>query len=160
MAENELGQWNALGMFPDPVEPATLKYNTEWVWAMDDSTDEYVFVPFVMPVFTGTLKLKLYYYMDSATSGTVELNCRLEAITPGDAANVETNSYDTAEGVSETVPGTAGYMSAPEITISNDDSVAAGDKVRLRILRQATDATNDTATGDLYLLHAYFFEEV
>jgi hypothetical protein len=40
------------------------------------------------------------------------------------------------------------------VTLTNADSIAAGDLVRISISRDADDGTNDTATGDLYLLAA------
>jgi K+-transporting ATPase A subunit len=49
------------------------------------------------------------------------------------------------------VPGTAGYMEQISITLSNLDSAAAGDLVRISLARNVAHAT-DTATGDAYVL--------
>lgn len=122
-------------------------------WAFDASTLERMrSKPLRMPdVFTGsgTLKLDIYYAMASATSGAVDFHAAIEAITPDDALDTDASeSFDTQSTASETVPGTAGHMSVLTITLANTDSVAAGDMVRLDLLRDAGDATNDTATGD------------
>jgi hypothetical protein len=53
---------------------------------------------------------------------------------------------------SESVPGTPGYLGQVSITLTNNDSLAAGDYFRLSLSRDADDGTNDTATGDLYVL--------
>jgi hypothetical protein len=39
-----------------------------------------------------------------------------------------------------------------EITITTIDSLAAGDRFRLKVFRNADDATNDTMTGDAELV--------
>ncbi|MCL4822575.1 MAG: hypothetical protein KJZ57_00025 [Anaerolineales bacterium] len=53
-----------------------------------------------------------------------------------------------------TAPGTAGYIDQFTATLTNKDSVAAGDYVRIRLMRDADDGTNDTASGDCYVLMA------
>ena len=61
-------------------------------------------------------------------------------------------SFDaTNNSASTTVPGTAGYIDQISVTLTNNDSIAAGDLARVAIARKAADA-GDTATGDLYLI--------
>lgn len=66
-----------------------------------------------------------------------------------------TTSFATANTITApTVPATAGYLGLFSCTISNTDSWAAGDYVRLALKRDAADGTNDTASGDCYVLMA------
>lgn len=98
---------------------------------------------------SGTLTLDVWYQMRTATSGNVAFRAYVEAITSGDAVDLDAgDSYDSANQGNSAVPGTAGYAKVVSITLANKDSVAAGDWVRIKLDRYATDATNDTATGD------------
>lgn len=107
----------------------------------------------------GTLKAKLSYAMASATSGSVDWDVYVECVTPGDALDTSTDSFDSANGGSDTVPGTAKYPDEVTITLTNKDSMAAGDWVRIKVERDADDGTNDTASGDAYLLGVTIYEE-
>ena len=118
----------------------------------DDTTPEIMYWQFRLPGnYASGPVLKCQYTMSSATSGTVEFEASIWAISDGDSADVDTESYDTVNTGSATVPGTAGYLDEISITMTNADSMAAGDLVRLQLARDADDGTNDTATGDLEL---------
>ena len=129
--------------------------------AFDDSADEGAATGmFAMPSeYTGTdtLKAKVYYYT-AATSGTFACNIYFEAFTDGDAVALNTaQSVDTGGNAgSATVPGTAGHLDVITITLSNKDSVAAGDLCRLLIVR---DVSEDGASGDVYLANIELYEE-
>jgi len=92
------------------------------------------------------------YAMASATTGGVAFDVAVEALTSGDATDTDaTTSFDTVNGGNDSaVPGTAGYMEQLSITLSNLDSAAAGDLVRVSLARDVADAA-DTATGDCYV---------
>ena len=95
--------------------------------------------------------------MASATSGAIGLQAQLEAITPGDSVDLDaTSSFDTVNNSSSTsVPATAGYLFAISITMTNADSIAAGDYFRLSLNRDGDgSAITDSAAGDFYLLGA------
>jgi hypothetical protein len=47
---------------------------------------------------------------------------------------------------SETIPGTAGYESLLDITLTNADSLAAGDEMNIALNR---DVSADSVTGDI-----------
>lgn len=97
----------------------------------------------------GTVKADILYAMATATSGNVDFEVSVEALTPADAVDTDSaSSFDTANAANETVPGTAGYLSKLTITLANKDSMAAGDMIRIKIERDADDETNDTAAGD------------
>ena len=105
-------------------------------------------VPSNYPASGAALTAKIQYTMASATSGNVDFEVSLMAVTDGDSADVDTASFDTANAGNATVPGTAGYLDEISILCTTVDSVAAGDFVLVKLQRDATDATNDTATGD------------
>ena len=101
---------------------------------------------------TGNRTAVISYAMASATSGGVAFDVAVEAITSGDATDTDaTTSFDTVNaGNDGTVPGTAGYMEQISITLTNMDSVAAADYLRISVARDVADAA-DTATGDCYV---------
>lgn len=141
--------------FPGSNFAALTASNRRPVLAFDAATDEQCFWTFVAPQgLTGTISVVLTYAMASATSGNIYWQAALEAITAADAVDTDSaTSFDTANSGNGAVPGTAGYIQQISITMTNADSIAAGDYVRLAINRDA-DHASDTATGDAYLLAA------
>lgn len=139
--------------FPDSNFPQLVKVNARMALAFDPGTDETAYWTGIAPQgLTGTITAIVHYIMASATSGTLVLQAAIEAITPGDAVDLDAGtSFDTANSGSGTVPGTAGYEQAISITMTNADSIAAGDYFRLSLARDADNAS-DTATGDAYVL--------
>jgi hypothetical protein len=141
--------------FPTTNFAARLVVNARPVLAFDASTDETAYWTLVAPQgISGTLTAVVTYMMASATSGKVDFEGSIEAVSDGDAVDLDaTTSFDTANAITApTVPGTAGHIDQFTITLTNQDSIAAGDYVRFRLVRDADDATNDTATGDCYVL--------
>ena len=127
------------------------------------ATNENCFTPaFRMPTAyagTGTLKLAIGYFAASATSGDVKWDVAVEAVTDADAVDLDTaSSFDTENTVTVTVPATQGYLDVATITLTNKDSVAAGDMVRLQVICDSADAAT-TTTGDVCLLYATLYEE-
>ena len=126
------------------------------VLGYDASTSETAMWTLVRPQgWTGTGTLVINYCMASATTGGVAFDVAIEAVTPGDSTDLDAaTSYDTVNaGNDGTVPGTAGYPDTVSITLTNADSWADADLVRLSIARDVADGA-DTATGDCYLLAA------
>lgn len=102
---------------------------------------------------SGSLTAVISYIMVSAVANLVEFEVSLEAVTDGDSLDLDAaESFDTVNSQSVTVPETAGFMSQISVTLTNADSIAAGDYFRLKVSRDADDATNDTATGDCQVL--------
>lgn len=133
--------------------------NARPVLAFDASTAETCYWTLVAPQgMTGTLTLVVSYMMASATTGKVDFAVAVEAFTSGDSVDLDaTTSFDTANTITApTVPGTAGYMQQFSCTLTNADSAAASDYLRISLMRDATDGTNDTATGDCYVLWCEF----
>ena len=133
------------------VPPAASTENHTEILSFDADTDEAAYLRFQMPDSYGTetISFDVIYKMASATSGDVIWACEVWAATAGESGDTE--SYDTANTVTDTVPGTAGLTALATITLTNKDSVAASDLVTLRISRDAN-AGGDTATGDAELV--------
>ena len=140
--------------YPATNFPALLLSNRRPVLAFDASTSETAYWTFVAPQgITGTLTAVISYAMASATTGGVAFDVALEAISSGDALDTDaTTSFDSVNtGTDSAVPGTAGYMEQISITLTNADSVAAADLVRVSVARAVANGA-DTATGDCYLI--------
>lgn len=140
----------------DNTAPAGLGFfNSKPRILFDDTTDEIIHWTLRMPQnYASAPVLKLQYSMASATTGNVIVACQVMAVSDGDAAAVDTDSYDTVNTSAATaVPATAGYMDEISLTLTNADSLAAGDFAALKMSRDANNAS-DTATGDLELVAA------
>lgn len=149
--------------FPSSNFPQVVTVNARPALAYDASTDETAYwTAFAPQGLTGTMNATVTYIMASATSGSARWGVQVEAVTDGDALDLDaTTSFDTANTGGATVPGTAGYIDQLAITLTNADSIAAGDYVRFAVYRDAdgTSGTDD-ATGDAYLLGVEFRDGV
>lgn len=132
------------------------------VWSFDDTTVEELLSPqLVCPLAhtgAGTLKLDIWYRMNSATSGSVVWSAKVGAISDGDAFDTTTTEFGTTNasgGVA--VPGTAKYVDKATITLTNDDDLEAGDLLRLQLERTSSNGS-DTASGDAELLSVELYE--
>jgi hypothetical protein len=118
----------------------------------DATSEEWLVWQFRMPDDYGSaLVAKLQWLAASATSGAVVWDVRVSATTPADSTDVDAQDFASANTATTTVPGTAGYLAETSVTLTNADSLAAGDFVVLRVARAAADGS-DTATGDAELL--------
>lgn len=137
------------GTFPEIVT-----VNGRPALAFDASADETARWTLRVPQgWTGTLTAIVDYAMASATSGSVRGQAQIEAISDGDAVDLDAaTSFDTANSAGATVPATAGHLDQLSITLTNNDSSAAGDYARLSFNRDAdgTSGTDDAA-GDMYV---------
>lgn len=166
MANNFEIVFTPASFVPDATNgPAQAALQNRPFLAYDDTTKETAYsYPVRLPdayTGSGTLKADVYYMMASATSGKVNWEVQVEAVTASDALDLDSaSSFDTANAGDETVPGTAGYLAVMTITLTNNDSCAAGDYLRIAVARDAADATNDTASGDGRILQVIVREEV
>lgn len=135
-------------------QPLTIN-TTERVqaYAFDAAAVEQLVWAFVAPSnMVGPWTAIVTYVMATATSGAVVCRGYFEAITSGDAINLNTTtSYDSANQQTDTVPGSVYNPKQFTITMTNDDAITAGDWVCFRFDRFATDA-GDTAAGDMLIL--------
>lgn len=112
----------------------------------DASADEGLMWQFTLPAtYSGTMTIKVLYYMASATAGNVCFAAQVSAKGDGDSG-MTARVFDTANTETQAVPGTAGTLKVLEIELTNDDSMAAGDSVILLLYRDVD--PNDTAAGD------------
>ncbi len=140
--------------FPASNFPQITQINQRPALAFDAATDETAYWTDVAPQgLTGTITVYIHYAMASATSGNVIWQGAVEAISDGDATDLDSaTSFDTQNSSATTaVPGTSGYVDVVSITMTNADSLAAADLYRLAINRDANNGS-DTASGDAYLL--------
>jgi hypothetical protein len=137
--------------FPAANFPQLDVVNRRPILGFDTTTDETCYWTFKVPQgLTGTINL-IIDYITTVTSGTALFGAQIEAVTDGDATDLDAGtSFDTVNLHSAvTVPGTAGYIDQITIALSNVDSWAAGDYVRLALYR---DVSGDTAAADIQVL--------
>lgn len=146
--------------FPASNFPALDLVNRRPVLAFDAATDETCYWTGIAPQgLTGAFTAVITYMMASATTNAVGFQVAIEAVTDGDATDLDaTTSFDSVNNsASTTVPGTAGHIDQISITLTNNDSIAAGDYFRLSLNRDADgSAITDNATGDAYVLSVEF----
>lgn len=156
MATRYVWDANSIDIVGQAAFPEIKPVNTDvMIAAFDAAADELCHLNGIAPVgLTGTLTLEVFGFMHTATTGTVGLRAEVEAITPLDAVNRHTtHSFDTINyATSAAVPATAGHEFQTTITLTNKDSIAAGDDFIIRFGRDADGTgSTDSATGDFYL---------
>jgi len=138
--------------FPSSNAPAMSLINRRPVLLYDASTDETAYWTIAAPQgLTGALTAVVSYITYNATSGTAVWDVRIEAVTDADATDLDaTTSFGSANTGSGTVPGTNGYLDQISVSVTNDDGIAAGDYVRISVMRDVD--PSDTVSNDLALL--------
>lgn len=122
----------------------------------DTSVSWCVYWQFVMPAdYVGTPTFRILYSMVSATGAvSLHFDVAMMAVTSGDAADVNTESFATVNDCNDTaVPGTAGFLGDITCALTNADSVAANDHTKIRMCR---DVANDNAGGQAEVLGVVF----
>ena len=147
-----LARFTARDNYPPATNFATLDTrNSVLVLEFDAATEESATFIGVIPenaALPSGLTVRLWWTGDTATSGNVRWGVQLEKT----GTDLDADSYDTNAQVTSAASGTSGIESVASITITTIDSLAAGDRFRLRVYRVAADATNDTMTGDAQLV--------
>lgn len=119
--------------------------------AFDAAADEFAFWKFVATNYgSGNITATVFWYVDgSATSGDVIFDASIAAITANtDTQDTETKAFATVNSVTDSHLGTtAQRLHSCDITISNLDSIAAGDFVWFKLNRDANNAS-DTLAAD------------
>lgn len=137
------------GTFPDPgIDGQSRPYLG---FASTETADTSAFI--APQGVTTPLTLVATWRMTSATTNNIRLRAAVEAISDGDSTDTDAaSSFDSNNDSTDniTVPGTAGFIDQTSITLTNNDSIAAGDLCRIRFTRIAPSGTD--ATGDLELL--------
>ena len=122
-----------------------------WRLLFDDTTDESCLWQFRMPTnYASGLVAKIQFSLAATASGTdtAAFETAIMAVTPEDAADIVTDSYDTVNAGTLALANnqTAGYLKEISITQTNDDSVVAGDYMKFKLNR---DVSADDVVGDL-----------
>lgn len=118
--------------------------------AFDATTQETVFFRFpALSYGSGNVTVSVDWYADTASANGIVFGASLAAITANtDTTNIETKAFATENTGSDTHLGTTGQrLHSFDITVSNLDSIAAGDDVTLRLRRVPANGS-DTMTGD------------
>lgn len=135
------------------ASPENIQSSRIW-WAFDDTEEEaIVSAEFSMPTqYTGPgLVAIIHGFFKTETTVTSEavIDVFVEAKTPNsDTLDMEATASWAAANPGEIDPGgTAGDPVKQSIALTNADSVAVGDSVRIGV-RRDTDEANDIASGD------------
>ena len=124
--------------------------NSVAVLDFDDTTDESAVFVGVIPEAASLgsgLKIRLHWAATTATSGDCIWDVSLERMT----TDIDSDSFDTIASATATTNGTSGILTVTEITLTTIDSVTAGDGYRLKVTRDADNAS-DTMSGDAELV--------
>lgn len=97
--------------------------------------------------------LKLIYDTIKGETGDIRLTVEVMCVSDGELANAA--SFDTANAATDTVEATVGKINALSITLTNADSITAGDLVLIRLRRTPAHAS-DTCNADMRLFEADF----
>lgn len=121
-----------------------------WRLLFDATTDQSCLWQGVVPNdYNSDPSLTIFYTMNSATSGSVRFEAKVMALTPGDLADINTDSYDSTNSIGDTVPGTAGYLASFTLPLTSSDQIQRGDLFKVKINRDANGTTGtDDASGD------------
>lgn len=120
----------------------------------DPSTDEHCFFIFRLPGdYTSSPVLKIQW-IANATANAVVWVCKIGAVTPGDADTPIEHAQAADNSVTTNVNTTEAYrLTESSITLTNADSLAAGDLIMITVFRDATSGS-DTCTVDARLISA------
>ncbi|KKM85959.1 hypothetical protein LCGC14_1283830 [marine sediment metagenome] len=137
-----------------------------WRLLFDATTDESATWEFILDddYGAGVLYVDVYFTMASTQTGVNDITWEayVMKLTPNsDAADIDSDSYDTVNYIQHTLANnqTEGYLRIATITLTNKDSLSAGDYLRIKIARDAngTNGTDD-ATSDAEMVMAIIRE--
>lgn len=137
---------------PPATEFATLDTrNSIAVLDFDDTVTESTTFVGIIPEgadLSSGILCRIHWAATTATSGDVRWGVQFERA----GTDLDADSYDTAALATGTANATSGIETITEITCTTIDSVAAGDRYRLRVYRNSADTANDTMAGDAELI--------
>lgn len=97
------------------------------------------------------LKIQWSGAASTSVSHTVVWAAQVMAMTPDTDGDMNTDSYDTANTVTDDILGTTSRrIQEASLTLTNADSVAAGDYVSIKFFRDADNGSDDL-TEDAWL---------
>jgi hypothetical protein len=125
--------------------------NSIAVLDFDAAVDESAIFSGVIPEnanLASGLQIRLAWMATTATSGNCRWGVQIERCT----TDLDADSFDTATEATGAANGTSGIATLTSITVTAIDGITAGDTFRIKVFRNADDATNDTMTGDAELI--------
>jgi len=125
--------------------------NSIAVLDFDAATDESAVFVGIMPEAASLgsgLIVRLNWMATTATSGNVRWGVQFERSN----TDLDSDSFAAAVEANGAANGTSGILTTTAITVTDFDGITAGDVFRLKVFRNADDATNDTMTGDAELV--------
>ena len=125
--------------------------NSIAVLDFDAATDESAIFSGVIPEnanLASGLQIRLAWMATTATSGNCRWGVQIERCT----TDLDSDSFDTATEATGAANGTSGIATLTSITVTAIDGLTAGDTFRIKVFRNADDATNDTMLGDAELI--------
>ncbi len=108
----------------------------------------------------GGLTVTLVWMASTATSGNCDWEAQIERH-EDDAVDLDTDSFAAVQGVIAAAANVSGEPSYDDITFTSGaqmDGLLANESFRIKIRRDANDATNDTMTGDAELMRVIITE--
>ena len=137
--------------FPSTNFPALSTVNARPVLAFDTTTAETCYWTVVAPQgLAGALSAIIHVFGNAAGTNTVIFGVSVEAVTPGDTdfllqSATSFGTVNTSGAVA--MPATQGHQTSVSVTLTNADSIAAGDYVRISLARDIS----DTFAADAYV---------
>ncbi len=138
-----------LGGIQDDTAPPGIGYAGDRAYlTFDSGTDELITWTFRMPADYASAPVAKVIWSGSSsttTSHSAVWSVEVMAMTPDtDSVAIDTDSFDTANTVTDDILGTtAKRPQLASITLTNADSVAAGDYVAVRLSRDADNVSDD-----------------
>ncbi len=130
--------------------------NDHLVLDFDADADEEAIFGSVLPraYGGGGLTVMLVWMASTANANECDWEAQFERH-ENDAFDLDADGFAAVQGVIATAPSVSGEASYDDITFTSGaqmDSLVAGESFRLKIRRDADDATNDDMTGDAELI--------
>lgn len=124
--------------------------NSTAVLEFDTTTEESAVFVGIIPIgvnLASGIKVIIHWMADTATSGDCRWGAQFERAT----TDLDADSFDTAVEATTATNGTSGIQTTTTLTITTIDSLAAGERYRLKVYRDVGDAA-DTMAGDAQLV--------
>jgi hypothetical protein len=126
------------------------------VLAFDGTTAESIISPLMaVQGITTPLSITMLFCFPTATTGSAVFDISLQAVSGGDGVNLATTTSYASVNTSAAInaPASVNNPVSATVTLTNNDSIAELDWVKIKITRNPTNGS-DTITSDCYLIAA------
>ena len=127
----------------------------KWCEVLYTTTDIAIWHFVALDNLTGTITVGVLYKMSTSVgSKNIEMSSQVACLTPGDATDMDADSYAGADAsADDPAPATAGYLAEHTWTMATPDGMVAGDSCVISLTRTAPSA--DDHTGELEFVQGY-----